>query len=176
AREAGAGELPQAPQRDPHLPRVERDVGAIVAKAPLARDLHRRTAAAAAADADAGRMLAAVPVWGAPAGSDPAIAAVVALGLLCERLEEPLHQLVGGEALELRQLLRREIWEVLRVAQPFEHLVGDVELPFDAVEHTREHAVEGVVVGLALHQACAREVVEAEQTRTVQTLAQRFDE
>ncbi len=86
--EAGARELAQAAQRHPHLPPIEGDVGAVVLEAALAGHLHRRSAAALAADANAGRMLAAVSVGRSAAGADPAPAAVVTLVLLGEGFEE----------------------------------------------------------------------------------------
>ena len=81
------------------------------------------------------------------------------------------------EPLERGQLLGREVREVLRVLQPLQDLVGDVvERALDALEDAREDAVVGVEVGLALHQAGARQVIEAEQARAVQAALQRLEE
>ena len=112
-----------------------------------------------------------------PPRADPAVAAVVALRLLGERLEEAAHELVAGEALELRQGFGGEVGEVLGVAQPLEHLGGDVvaERALDALEDAEEDAVVGVEVGLALDQAGACQVVEAEQARSVQSLLERVE-
>src|SRR5204863_7727281 len=125
-----------------------------------------------------GRVAPWFPRAHAPAGPDPPVAAVVALGLLAERLEEAAHELVGGEALELGELLGRELREVLGVTQPVEEPVGHLvsELPLDALEDAREDPVVGVEVGLALHQAGAPEVVEAEQVRAVEPLRERAEE
>jgi hypothetical protein len=81
---------------------------------------------ARAADADTGRVRAAVPVRRAAAGPDPSVAAVVLLGLLRERLEKAAHQLVLAQALERGELLGRELGKALAVAQPLEHFVADV--------------------------------------------------
>ena len=102
----------------------------------------------------------------------------MALGLLAERLEEAAHELVRGEALELGELLGRELGKVLGIAQPVEEPVGHLvsELPLDALEDAREDPVVGVEVGLALHQAGAPEVVEAEQVGAVEPLRERAEE
>ncbi len=173
-----AGELAQAAQRDLHRAHVERVVGAVVLEAALLGDLHRRAALALAADADAGRMLAAVPERRLAAGADPLVAAVVALVLLLQALQEAAHQLVGGQLLEPGPLLGRQLGEVLRILQPLHHLLGDVvaELPLDALEDAREDPVVGVEVGLALDQAGAPEVVEAQQAAAVQSLLERAQE
>ena len=172
----GARELPQAAQRDARLADVERAVGAVVREAALLGDLHRRAILARPADTDPGRVLAAVAVRRAAAGADPAPAAVVALGLLRERLQELPHQLVARELLELRALFVGQLAEVLRVLQPLEQLVLDVERTFDALEHLQERAIERVEVGLALHQHAARKVVEALQAGPVQPLRERVEQ
>src|SRR5262249_29837086 len=48
--------------------------------------------------------------------------------------------------------------------------------PLDALEDALEHAVVGVEVRLALHQAGAAQVVEAQQARAVQPLLERRQE
>src|SRR5581483_6825687 len=127
-------------------------------------------AAAGAADPDAGRVHAAVPEGRAAARADPAIPAVVPLGLLGEPLEEAAH--------ELRPLLGGELGERLRVAQPGEDFLdrGVAERALDAAKDAGEHAVVGVEPGLALHEAGAAEVVEAEQARSVQPGLERAEE
>src|SRR5262249_10953039 len=114
----------------------------------------------------------------APARTDPAIAPVVTLGLLRERLQELPHQLVGGEVLELRQLLGREGGKLLRFPEPLEHLLGHVVAarPLDAPEEACEHPVVGVEVGFALHQTGAREMVETKEARSVEPLLERGEE
>jgi hypothetical protein len=143
---AGPGELAEALQRHAELADVERDVGAVVTEAALLGHLHGRAAPALPADADPRRVLAAVAVGRLAAGADPAAAAVVALVLLRERLEELPHELVRREALQRGQLLGREIREVLRVAEPVEQLLRELvaESAFDALEDLREDAVVGV--------------------------------
>src|SRR5581483_4455320 len=177
-RLAAARELPHAADRDPELTDVERLVGPVVDEPPLLGDLHRRAALRRPPDADAGRVDAAVPERRPTAGADPPIAAVVALGLLLERLEEAAHELVGGKVLERGELLRRQLRERLRVLQPVEELLGHVvaERALDALEDAEEDAVERVEVRLALHEAGAGEVVEAEQARAVEALLERFEE
>ena len=91
---ADAGELAQPAQRHLHLPQVERRIGAVVLEVALLRDLHRRAALALAADADAGRVHAAVAERRAAAGADPLVAAVVPLVLLLQPLEKAPHELV----------------------------------------------------------------------------------
>src|SRR5204862_7773925 len=93
AREPRPRELSKAAECDPHLPDVERLIGAVVGEAPLLGDLHGGARARLPADTDPGRVGAVVAVGRAPAGPDPAVAAVVALGLLAERLEETAHEL-----------------------------------------------------------------------------------
>src|SRR5437867_1210332 len=114
-------------------------------------------------------MLAAVAERRFAARADPAVAAVVALGLLLERLEKAAHQLFRGQP---RELGGREVREVLRIAQPLEDLGGDLlaERTLYAAEHAREHAIIRVEVGLALHQNRAAEVIEAKQARSVKVL------
>src|ERR1043166_2035180 len=117
-------------------------------------------------------MRAVVAVGRAPAGADPPIAAVVALALLGERLEEAAHELVGGESLVLGELLLGELGQVLRLPEPLEEPVGHLvaELPFDALEHAREDPVVRVEERLALHETGATEMVEAEEVRAVEPL------
>src|SRR4029077_18057081 len=123
-------------------------------------------------DTDPARMLPAVTERRLAARADPAVAAVMALGLLLERLEEAAHQLFRGKPLELGELLGREGREVLRISQPFENFGCDLlaERTLHAAEHAREHAGVRVEVGLALHQNRAAEVVEAKQARPVKIL------
>src|SRR5262249_13670011 len=143
ARRPRARELAQAAERDPHLPAVERPVGAVVGEAALLGDLHRRARTRLPADPDAGRVGAVIAVGGAPAGADPPVTAVVALGLLAERLEEPAQELVRGEPLELGELLGRELRKILGLTQPVEQSIGHLvaELPLDALEDAREDPV-----------------------------------
>src|SRR5690349_3119882 len=118
------------------------------------------------------------PVRRASPRPDPAPPAVVALRLLGERLEEAAHELVRGETLERGELLRRELREVLRVAEPREEPVRHPvpELPLDALEHAREDSIVRVEVGLALHETRPPEMVEAEQARAMEALLERREE
>src|SRR6185503_1438818 len=97
---------------------------------------------------------------GLPARADPAVAAVVALRLLLERLHEAAEELVLRKTLELGELFRRELGKVLRVPEPGEDLLRDVvsERALDALEDLQEDLVVRVEVRLALHQARAPEV------------------
>ena len=135
---------------------VEVDVGAVVAEAALVGHLHRRAAAALAADADAGGVHAVVAEGRGAAGADPAVAAVVALGLLGEALLEEAPQRLEvdvAERLSSRAaLLVGEAGEGLRIGEPLQHLVGDLGRRLDALEDGEEGLVVGVEVGLALHQ------------------------
>src|SRR5262249_876261 len=129
------------------------------------------------ADPDTGGMNAAMSVRRPSTRADPTIAAVVPLGLLGQGLEELTHELFARQALEGGQLLGRELGEVLGIAQPLQQPLRDVvaQRAFDASEHTREDLVVGGEEGLALHQAGAAQVVEAQQARAVQPLLQRCE-
>jgi hypothetical protein len=121
-------------------------------------------------------MLAAVTERRVAARADPAPAAVVALGLALERLEVAAQQLVARQLLEHRALLVGHLREVLRVLQPLEQLVGDRELALDAAEDPREHAVERVEVGLALHEARRARRGRSRRATTVLTHRERAHE
>src|SRR4029453_1608903 len=92
-------------------------------RAPL-RPLHSRAAPPPPADADARRVLAAVAVGRLAPRTHPAPAAVVPLGLPRECLEGLPHELRRGAPLRGREILGRQVREVLRVAQPVEELLG----------------------------------------------------
>src|SRR5262249_38447049 len=169
---AESRELPQSAERDFDAPHIEDAIGSVVAESPLGRHLHRRTPDPGATDADPAWMLPAVAERRSAARADPAVAAVVALGLLFECLEEAAHQLLGREPFELGEIRGREIRGVLRIAEPFEELCRDLvaERAFHAPEHARKHAIIRVEVGLALHQKRAAEVIEAKQARSMEVL------
>ena len=149
----------QAAQRQADLARVENAVGAQVAIAPRAGDLNRGAAATAAADANAGGMLAAVAEGRRAAGADPAVAAVVALLLLFEQLAKSRGQLVEVEGSQLRPIFVADFRQD-RVLEPFEQLVADVEARLDAGEERGERPIVGVVVRFALDQQAAGQMVK----------------
>jgi hypothetical protein len=126
-----------------------------------------------AADADAGRVLAAVPVRGAP--PVPIQRPPPSWRSSARRASRGTpHQLVARQALELRALLVGELAEVLRVRSHSRALGDVVERALDALEDPRERPVEGVEVRLALDRQARRQVVEALQARAVQALLERL--
>ena len=74
------------------------------------------------------------------------------LKLLVERLEIHVRDLLP---LRLGEFARE-----LRIAQPGEQLVGEIELPVDPFEELCEGSVIGVEQALTLHHHRPREVVE----------------
>src|SRR5690606_22294294 len=93
---------------------------------------------------------------------DPAVAALVALLLLGEALLEEAAELGRIERLEHGPLLVGEEREPRRIGEPALDLVGDHEAEaLDALEGGPEGLVEGVELGLGVHEERARDVVEA---------------
>src|SRR5581483_3746859 len=177
-REPGPRQLPQPSERDAHLPRVEREIGPVIREPPLLRDLHRRPRPRLPADADPGRMRPIVPVWRPSPSPDPPPAPVVPLRLLRERLEELAHELVRRQPFQLRELLRRQLRQILRLPKPLENLLRDVvaKLPLNPLEHPRKHPIVSIEVRLTLHQTRSTEVVKAQQVGSVQPELERRQE
>ena len=79
-------------------------------------------------------------------------------------LREPLLKLlVEGLEIHVRDLLPLRLGEFareLRIAQPGEQLVGEIELPIDPFKELGEGPIVGVEEALPLHHHRPREVVE----------------
>ena len=84
---------------------------------------------------------------------------------------EPLSRIAFPGLLAARA---SEVLEVLRIPEPLQQLLGDVQLALHSVKDMGKDAIEGVEVGLALHQTGAGQVVEAQEARAVESLLQGF--
>ena len=166
----GAGEPAQAFQRDLRLPQVHGRVGAVVRVAAVLRDLHGRAVAPRAAHPNAGGVLTAVAEGRPATRADPLAAAVVAFGLLGESLE--IFR-ISSSPERISSAARSSSVSSLKFFGSFSHSSSSSETenwPSTPWKTLGEDTVEGVEVGLALHEARAREVVERQQRRAVLTL------
>ena len=85
------------------------------------------------------------------------------LFLFLQALLEALAQLIEIERFESGELLRGELPGQHWVGEPFEKLVGDVEMLIDAAEVFGESPIVEIVLGLALDQQRPRQMVEDRQ-------------
>ena len=119
--------------------------------------------------------MGAAPAEGRPpACADPAVAPVVALLLLPDPLLEEPHQLLEVEVLHGGDLLRAEIQQPLGLLQPAQDLLVELRrLDLHALEVVGEDPIEQVVLGLALDQQGAGDVVEGREVGVVQPHGER---
>ena len=115
------------------------------------------------ADANAFRIVAIGAKRRRAAGTDPLVAAFMALLLLFEALLQRLHQLLeAAHGLDFVHLFLAQ--EFLgHLAQPFLGNVGHVDgirHAVQALEDVAEHLVELVDIALILHQGGARQVIK----------------
>ena len=80
--------------------------------------------------------------------------------LLGEPLLKLLVQCLEIHVRDLLPLRLGEFARELRIAQPREQFVGEIELPVDPFEELREGSIVGVEEALPLHHHRPREVVE----------------
>ena len=118
-----AAELAQTFERQRQGTIFEHEVVAVVAKAPLAGDLHRRTTAPAAADAHPGGLRPPWPKGEVPPVPIQRIAAVVALFLLVEPLLESSRSLSSGKPRNWASSSSLRTFGHHRVFEPLEQLL-----------------------------------------------------
>ena len=153
---------------------VEHLVGAMLAEAPGGGHLHRRAQSPAAAHPDPPGVVTGVTEGRGAPGADPAVAAVVALGLLAQALLEQLAQSLHVDGVEHATHFRIHRKGRDGILQPAEDLLLQLRQILDAREVLGKGAVEIVEERLVLHQQGPGQAVEADERAAVQALEQRL--
>ena len=169
-----AHEALQLAERHHDLAHVEHHVTTIGPVAARIRDADGAAPSAHGAHAEAAGVVATAAERAGASGSDPAVAAFVALALLAQALFEQLTQRIHVHALEQGALLGGQILEFFRIGEPRLDLARDHEARLlDAAKVRGEGLVERIELGLAVHQERARHVIKAVEAAVVDTGRQR---